>query len=81
MPAVPGASLFVSTSQSGPTPIITRPPTCPPPALHSPQPSDVVFNFEIREDGLLDYDAFLDVILTGRDTTTLVVQPGEGGGT
>ena len=40
--------------------------------------TDVSFVYEVRADGLLDYEASLDVILSGRNTTTLTVQPGEG---
>ena len=45
------------------------------PGIKSFSSADAVFDFEVEEDGLLEYDVSLDVILSGRGTNTLTVTP------
>ena len=45
------------------------------PGIKSFVSTDVLFDFEVQEEGLLEYDTLLDPILTGRGTDTLTVTP------
>ena len=45
------------------------------PGIKSFVSTDVLFDFEVQEEGLLEYDTLLDAILTGRGTDTLTVTP------
>jgi hypothetical protein len=45
------------------------------PGIKSFVSTDGLFDFEVQEDGLLEYDTLLDTILTGRGTNLLTVTP------
>ncbi len=45
------------------------------PGIKSLSSAEATFDFEVEEDGLLEYEVSLDAILSGRGTNTLTVTP------
>ena len=45
------------------------------PGIKSFSSAEAIFDFEVEDDGLLEYDMSLDAVLSGRGTNTLNVTP------